>query len=169
MAANASRHIISVLLANESGVLSRVAGLFSARGYNIESLTVAPTNNPSLSRVTIVTKGKEQLVEQITKQLRKLIDVVDVLDLSCGEHMEQEALLIKVACPADKTEDLQNSISPYNASLISQDASLCIISMNATSNEVDEFIGSLEQEWKIKEIARSGAISLGCGEALLRL
>lgn len=169
MAASTSKHIISILLANESGVLSRVAGLFSARGYNIESLTVAPTNNPSLSRITIVTQGEARLAEQIVKQLHKLIDVVDAIDLSGGKHIEQEVLLIKLACDCAKTQDLQRAISPYNANIISCDTDLCIVGMNDSSRKIDEFIGAVEQEWEIKEIARSGAISLGCGDTLLSL
>ena len=91
-----SRHIISVLVENEAGALSRIAGLFSARGYNIESLTVAPTEDASMSRMTIVTTGSEDVVEQITKQLNKLIEIVKVIDLSEAEHIERELMLIKV-------------------------------------------------------------------------
>jgi len=90
------RHIISLLMENEAGALSRVAGLFSARGYNIESLTVAPTEDASLSRMTIVTSGSDAIIEQITKQLNKLIDVVSVMDLSEGEHIERELMLVKL-------------------------------------------------------------------------
>src|SRR5437016_10762583 len=90
------RHIISILVENEAGALSRIAGLFSARGYNIESLTVAPTEDASMSRMTIVTSGSEDVVEQITKQLNKLIDVVKVVDLSEAEHIERGRMLIKV-------------------------------------------------------------------------
>lgn len=90
------RHILSLLMENESGALSRVAGLFSARGYNIESLTVAPTEDPSLSRMTIVTRGSEEIIEQITKQLNKLVDVVKLADITEGGHLERELMLIKV-------------------------------------------------------------------------
>ena len=94
------RHILSLLLENESGALSRVAGLFSARGYNIESLTVAPTEDPSLSRMTIVTIGSDEVLEQITKQLNKLVDVVKVIDLTEGSHIERELMLVKVRAVA---------------------------------------------------------------------
>ena len=90
------RHIISILMENESGALSRVSGLFTARGYNIESLTVAPTQDPSLSRMTLVTRGSDEIVEQITKQLNKLIDVIKLVDLSEGSHLEREMMMIKV-------------------------------------------------------------------------
>jgi acetolactate synthase regulatory subunit len=96
------RHILSILLENEAGALSRVAGLFSARGYNIESLTVAPTEDPSLSRMTLVTRGSEEIIEQITKQLNKLVDVVRLLELTTGPHLEREILLVKVP-PARST------------------------------------------------------------------
>ena len=89
------RHIISILLENESGALSRVAGLFSSRGYNIESLTVAPTEDPTLSRITLVTRGSEDIIEQITKQLNKLVDVVKLSDLTDGDHIEREMMMIK--------------------------------------------------------------------------
>ena len=90
------RHIISILLENEAGALSRVAGLFSARGYNIESLTVAPTDDASLSRMTIVTSGTEEIIVQIMKQLNKLIDVVRIADMTVGEHIERDMMLIKL-------------------------------------------------------------------------
>jgi len=101
------RHIISLLMENEAGALSRVAGLFSARGYNIESLTVAPTEDASLSRMTIVTSGSDAVIEQINKQLNKLIDVVSVMDLSEGEHIERELMLIKLRAEGDDREELK--------------------------------------------------------------
>ena len=101
------RHIIALLLENESGALSRVAGLFSARGYNIESLTVAPTEDPTLSRMTIVTSGSGDIIEQITKQLNKLVDVVKVVDLSEGEHIERELMLVKVRASGKDREEMK--------------------------------------------------------------
>src|SRR3990170_5332179 len=100
------RHIISILLENESGALSRVAGLFSARGYNIESLTVAPTEDQSLSRMTLVTTGSDEIVEQITKQLNKLVDVVKLLDLTEGRHIERELMLIKVRATSESRDEI---------------------------------------------------------------
>ena len=100
------RHVISILLENEAGALSRVAGLFSARGYNIESLTVAPTEDPTLSRMTLVTSGSDEIVEQITKQLNKLVDVVKLSDLSEGAHIEREMLLIKVKATGELREEV---------------------------------------------------------------
>ena len=101
------RHIISLLMENESGALSRVSGLFSARGYNIESLTVAPTEDPSLSRMTIVTTGSNEVIEQIIKQLNKLIDVVKVLDLNDGKHIERELMLVKVKASHQYREEMK--------------------------------------------------------------
>ena len=101
------RHIISLLMENEAGALSRVAGLFSARGYNIESLAVAPTEDPTLSRMTIVTSGSDAVIEQINKQLNKLIDVAAVMDLSEGEHLERELMLVKVRADAAKRDELK--------------------------------------------------------------
>ena len=164
-----SKHVISVLLANESGVLSRVAGLFSARGYNIESLTVAATNNPLLSRITIVTKGEDKLAEQVIKQLHKLIDVLGAVDLGQDQHVEREVLLVKLVCEEAKVNDLKTFVSTYRAGIIECDASLCIVGMTALGSEIDKFILALEKVWDIKEIARSGTISLGRGNLILSL
>src|SRR5580658_6523825 len=101
------RHIISILLENEAGALSRVAGLFSARGYNIQSLTVAPTEDPSLSRMTLVTAGSDEIIEQITKQLNKLIEVVKLVNLTEGAHLEREMMLIKVRAAGDGRDELK--------------------------------------------------------------
>ncbi|OGA27538.1 MAG: acetolactate synthase small subunit, partial [Betaproteobacteria bacterium RIFCSPLOWO2_02_FULL_68_150] len=112
------RHIISVLLENEAGALSRVAGLFSARAYNIESLTVAPTEDASLSRMTIVTSGSEDVIEQITKQLNKLVEVVKVVDLSDAEHIERELMLIKVRAGAKEREDMKRMADIFRGRVV---------------------------------------------------
>jgi acetolactate synthase-1/3 small subunit len=103
------RHIISILMENEAGALSRVAGLFSARGYNIESLTVAPTEDPSLSRMTLVTRGTEEIIEQITKQLNKLVDVVRLMDMTEGPHIEREMMLVKVQAQGERRNGVMSS------------------------------------------------------------
>src|SRR5512145_1850810 len=110
----AMRHIISILLENEAGALSRVAGLFSARGYNIESLTVAPTEDPTLSRMTIVTSGSDAIIEQINKQLNKLVDVAAVMDLSDGDHLERELMLVKVRSEGAKCNELKNVLNGFS-------------------------------------------------------
>src|SRR3990172_6650072 len=112
------RHTISMLLENESGALSRVAGLFSARGYNIESLTVAPTEDATLSRMTIVTSGSDEVIEQINKQLNKLIEVVAVMDLSEGEHLEHELMLVKVRGASEALKEMQRVADTFNGRII---------------------------------------------------
>src|SRR3954465_3559569 len=112
------RHIISLLLENEAGALSRVSGLFSARGYNIESLTVAPTEDPTLSRMTIVTTGSDDVIEQITKQLNKLVDVVKVFDLSDGEHIERELMLVKGRPPGKAREEMKRRAKIFRGRII---------------------------------------------------
>ncbi|MEE1567225.1 MAG: acetolactate synthase small subunit, partial [Arenicellales bacterium] len=112
------RRIISLLVENESGALSRIAGLFSARGYNIESLTVAPTEDESLSRMTIVTRGSDEIIEQITKQLHKLIDVVRLLDLTEGRHIERELLLVKVMAEGENREEVKRLVDIFRGRII---------------------------------------------------
>ena len=112
------RHIISLLLENEAGALSRVSGLFSARGYNIESLTVAPTEDPTLSRMTIVTTGSDDVIEQITKQLNKLVDVVKVFDLSDGEHIERELMLVKVRAAGKDRDEMKRMAEIFRGRII---------------------------------------------------
>src|SRR5246500_5477029 len=112
------KHIIAVLLENEPGALSRVAGLFSARGYNIESLTVAPTEDSTLSRMTVVTAGSDDVIEQITKQLNKLIDVVKVVDLSDGEHIERELMLVKVRAAGKDREEIKRTADIFRGRII---------------------------------------------------
>ncbi|MYD78281.1 MAG: acetolactate synthase small subunit, partial [Gammaproteobacteria bacterium] len=124
-----NRHIISVLLENESGALSRVAGLFSARGYNIETLTVAPTDDPSLSRMTIVTTGSESVVEQITKQLNKLIEVVKVLNLADRNHIERELMMVKVRATGDLRDEVKRLAEIFRGRIIDVTESIYIIEL----------------------------------------
>ncbi|PKO58459.1 MAG: acetolactate synthase small subunit, partial [Betaproteobacteria bacterium HGW-Betaproteobacteria-19] len=112
------RHVISLLIENESGALSRVSGLFSARGYNIESLTVAPTEDASMSRMTIVTIGSEEIIEQITKQLNKLVEVVKVVDISEAAHIERELMLIKVRATGKDREEMKRTADIFRARII---------------------------------------------------
>jgi len=132
------RHIISVLLENQPGALSRVAGLFSARGYNIESLTVAPTNDDSLSRMTIVTIGDDRKIDQIEKQLNKLVDVATLQDITVAGHLEREVVLIKIAIDPGKKNDLDRVVTAFNATLIDSASDQYIIEMNGSSEKVDE-------------------------------
>ena len=112
------RHIISILLENESGALSRVAGLFSARGFNIESLTVAPTDDPSLSRMTLVTSGSDEIIEQITKHLNKLVDVIKVIDLNESRHIERELMLIKLLAKDVHREEIKRLVDIFRGRII---------------------------------------------------
>lgn len=162
------RHIISVLLENEAGALSRVAGLFSARGYNIESLTVAPTEDPSLSRITIVTTGSEDVVEQITKQLNKLIEVVKVVDLSEAPHIERELMLIKVRATGTHREEMKRMADIFRGRIIDVTDSTYTIELTGTGEKLDAFIQALDKT-AILETVRTGASGIGRGERVLRV
>lgn len=163
------RHIISILMENESGALSRVAGLFSARGYNIESLTVAPTEDPSLSRMTLVTRGTEAIIEQITKQLNKLIDVVKLLDLTEGPHIEREMMLIKVkALGNEQREEIKRLADIFRGHIIDVTDSSYIIELTGTGEKIDGFIQALDGK-AILEVVRSGVSGIARGEKSLKV
>ncbi len=163
------RHIISILIENEAGALSRVVGLFSARAYNIESLTVAPTEDPSLSRITIVAIGTDRIIEQITKQLNKLIDVVKLLDLSDGPHIEREMLLIKVkAATMAQREDIKRLTDIFRGHIIDVTTSSYTIELTGSGRKVDSFIESLADH-KIIETVRSGVSGIARGEKSLHI
>ena len=162
------RHIISVLLENEAGALSRVAGLFSARAYNIESLTVAPTEDASLSRMTIVTSGSEDVIEQITKQLNKLVEVVKVVDLSDAEHIERELMLIKVRAGAKEREDMKRMADIFRGRVIDVSDNTYTIELTGDGHKLDAFIRALEAS-SIVETVRTGASGIGRGNRVLRV
>ena len=163
------RHIISILIENEAGALSRVAGLFSARGYNIESLTVAPTEDPSLSRMTLVTRGNEDVIEQITKQLNKLIDVVKLIDLAESVHIERELMLIKVKT-TDKMhrDELRSVVDIFRGRIIDVTPTSYVIEMTGPSDKLDAFIATIDHN-SIIEVVRSGATGISRGEKGLHL
>ncbi len=163
------RHIISVLLENESGALSRVAGLFSARGYNIESLTVAPTEDSSLSRMTLVTEGSEQIIEQITKQLNKLVDVVKLLDLTEGAHIEREMMLIKVTAEGvDVREEIKRLIDIFRGRIIDVTDTTYTLELTGTGSKLDAFIEALGST-TILETVRSGVSGIARGAKSLHV
>ena len=162
------RHIISILVENEAGALSRIAGLFSARGYNIESLTVAPTEDASMSRMTIVTTGSEDVVEQITKQLNKLIEVVKVIDLSEAEHIERELMLIKVRAGQKEREDMKRMADIFRGRIIDVSDNTYTIELTGDGSKLDAFIKSLDQG-SIVETVRTGASGIGRGNRVLRV
>ena len=163
-----TRHIISVLVENEAGALSRIAGLFSARGYNIESLTVAPTEDASMSRMTIVTSGSEDVVEQITKQLNKLIEVVKVVDLSEAEHIERELMLIKVRAGQKEREDMKRMADIFRGRVIDVSDNTYTIELTGDTRKLDAFIQALDQG-SIIETVRTGASGIGRGNRVLRV
>jgi acetolactate synthase I/III small subunit len=161
------RHIISLLMENEAGALSRVAGLFSARGYNIESLTVAPTEDPSLSRMTIVTRGSEEVIEQITKQLNKLIDVVKLADISDGGHLERELMLIKVRADSPELRDETKRVTDiFNGRVLDVTDETYVIELTGNGDKLDAFIKALDEKCII-ETVRSGSTGISRGERAL--
>jgi acetolactate synthase-1/3 small subunit len=161
------RRIISLLVENEAGALSRIAGLFSARGYNIESLTVAPTEDESLSRMTIVTRGSDAIIEQITKQLNKLIDVVRLVDLTEGRHIERELMLIKVIAERDEREEVKRLVDIFRGRIIDVTNSTYTIELTGPVGKLDAFIETL-QGVEVVEAVRSGVSGISRGDRALR-
>ena len=139
------KHIISLLMENEAGALSRVAGLFSARGYNIESLTVAPTEDATLSRMTIVTSGSDEVIEQIIKQLNKLVDVVKVLDLNDGRHIERELMLVKVKATGALREDMKRISDIFRGRIIDVADGSYTIELTGSGSKLDAFLEALDK------------------------
>ena len=162
------RHIISLLMENEAGALSRVAGLFSSRGYNIESLTVAATEDPTLSRMTLVTAGSDDVVEQITKQLNKLIEVVKVVDLSDGNHIERELMLIKMRAVGKDREEIKRMADIFRGRIIDVTDKSYIIELTGTGSKLDAFLEAMERS-AILETVRTGASGIGRGERILKI
>lgn len=163
------RHIISLVMENESGALSRVAGLFSARGYNIESLTVAPTEDSSLSRMTLVTSGSGAIIEQILKQLNKLVDVVMVCDLTEGAHIERELILLKVQVTLATERDEAKRLSDiFRGHIIDATDNTYTIELTGSGSKLDAFIQTFK-EFKILETVRSGTMGISRGRGSLKL
>ena len=163
-----NKHIVGLLLENESGALSRVAGLFSTRGYNIESLTVAPTDDPTLSRATIVTSGDDRTIEQITKQLNKLVDVVRLVDLTEAAHVARELMMIKVRATGVQREEVKRLSDIYKGKIIDVTESTFVISITGVSEKLDAFVKSVGDE-NILEVVRSGVTGIGRGERGLKV
>lgn len=162
------RHIISLLMENEAGALSRVAGLFSSRGYNIESLTVAATEDPTLSRMTLVTAGSDDVVEQITKQLNKLIEVVKVVDLSEGDHIERELMLMKVRAIGKDRDEIKRMADIFRGRIIDVTDKSYTIELTGTGSKLDAFLAAMERS-AILETVRTGASGIGRGERILKV
>jgi acetolactate synthase-1/3 small subunit len=153
---------------NEAGALSRVAGLFSARGYNIESLTVAPTEDPTLSRMTLVTYGTEEIIEQITKQLNKLVDVVKLMDMTEGPHIEREMMLVKVRAEGERREELKRVTDIFRGRIIDVTSRSYTIELTGAGDKLDAFLQALEQA-VIIEVVRSGVSGIARGERALKV
>jgi acetolactate synthase-1/3 small subunit len=160
------RHIISILLENESGALSRVAGLFSARAYNIESLAVAPTDDPTLSRLTLVTSGTEEIIEQINKQLNKLIDVVKLIDLTEDTHIERELMLIKIQTADGSMDEIKRLTDIFHGRIIDRTDKTCTLEVTGNGEKLNAFVESLSG-MKINEVVRSGILGISRGEHVL--
>jgi acetolactate synthase-1/3 small subunit len=157
------RHIISILIQNEAGALSRVAGLFSARGYNIETLTVAPTEDGSLSRMTIVTSGSDEIVEQITKQLNKLIDVVKLIDLSESSHIERELMMVKVRASGPMRDEVKRLCDIFRGRILDVTPTTYVIEVTGEKSKMDAFLRTISEELII-EVVRSGTTGMLRGE-----
>lgn len=162
------RHILSILLENEAGALSRVVGLFSARAYNIDSLTVSTTEDSTLSRMTIVTHGSDDVIEQITKQLNKLIEVVKVIDLNESEHIERELMLIKVRAAGEDREEMKRMADIFRGRIIDVTEKSYTIELTGTSDKLNAFIEAIDRA-VILETVRTGASGVGRGERILKI
>ncbi len=157
------RHIISILLQNEAGALSRVSNLFSSRGYNIESLNVAPTTDPIISRLTLVTEGSEDVIDQICKQLGKVVDVLAITDLTSFDHIEREFALFKVNLNGGSKAALESSIAGFNARILDDNQGHYTIECIGGSQEIDRFIAAVEGAGELTTVVRSGAMAVARG------
>ena len=162
------RHIISVLLENEPGALSRVVGLFSARGYNIETLTVAPTEDATLSRMTVVTSGSDDVIEQITKHLNRLIEVVKVVDLTEGAYTERELMMVKVRAVGKEREEMKRMADIFRGRIIDVTEKSYTVELTGDKSKLDGFIEALDRT-AILETVRTGSCGVGRGERILKI
>jgi acetolactate synthase-1/3 small subunit len=163
------RHIIAILLQNEAGALTRVAGLFSTRGYNIESLSVAPTDDPTVSRLTLVTKGEDPVIQQIVNQLNKLVDVVNVEDMTLGEHLERELILLKLKVRPERTDAVRGHVIRTGGRVLDPAPSGFIVELTASEAEINAFIVDLARSAELLEVVRSGALGIGRNARPLRV
>ena len=162
------RHIISILLENEAGALSRVSGLFSARGYNIESLTVAPTDDATVSRITVVTAGSDEIISQIVNQLNKLVDVVKVLDLTADEHVEREVLLLKLHDNDVAKQAIEILTNEFKGRVVSNADDAIVVEITGVGEKLDRAIKVVPNEI-IFELVRSGVLGIAAGKQILKL
>jgi acetolactate synthase-1/3 small subunit len=162
------RRIISMLLENEPGALSRVVGLFSQRGYNIETLTVAPTTDATLSRLTLATSGSDRVIEQITKQLNKLIEVVKLVDLTEGPHIERELLLVKLKATGTQRAEIKRTADVFRGQIVDVNSAIYTVQLTGDSDKLDAFLDSVG-EASILEVARTGVSGMARGDKVLAL
>lgn len=162
------KRIISVLMENEPGALSRVIGLFSQRGYNIDSLTVAPTEDQTLSRLTLTTRGDDKIIEQITKQLNKLVDIVKVIDLTEGAHIERELMLLKVRAGGAQRAEIKRTVDIFRGQVVDVNPAGYTVQITGNSDKLDAFIAALP-EGDVVEVVRTGVSGIGRGDKALRL
>ena len=162
------RHIISILLQNEAGALARVVALFSARGYNIESLNVAPTEDSEISRLTLVTRGSDEIIEQINKQLLKLVNVVNTVDMTRDDHIERELLLIKVKVQAGTKESLLELIKAAGARVLADCPETYTLELTGANKHMDDFIARVGECAEILAVVRSGAMAVAHGQKVLK-
>ncbi|MBQ0752686.1 MAG: acetolactate synthase small subunit [Gammaproteobacteria bacterium] len=161
------RRIISILMENEPGALSRVVGLFSQRGYNIETLTVAPTEDVTLSRLTLTTFGDDKKIEQITKNLNKLIEVVKLVDLTEGPHIERELLLVKIKATGAQRAEVKRTVDIFRGQIVDVTSSIYTVQLTGTADKLDAFIGAVEAQ--VMEVVRSGVSGVARGEKVLSI
>lgn len=162
------RRIISILIENEPGALSRVVGLFSQRGYNIDTLNVAPTEDSTLSRLTVTTVGDDRVIEQITKQLNKLVDVVKLVDLSEGAHVERDLMLVKVRAESEARDEIRRVVDIFRGQIVDVGPQVFTIQLTGAADKLDAFLKALDKT-SILEIVRSGVVGISRGEKILRL
>src|SRR5690554_7829071 len=162
------RHIISILMENEPGALSRVVGLFAQRGYNIETLTVAPTEDATLSRLTMTTNGDERKIEQVTKQLNKLIEVVKLVDLTEGAHIERELILVKLKATGSQRAEIKRTVDIFRGQIVDVTSSVYTVQLAGDSSKLDGFIQAVGTSG-VLEVVRTGVSGIARGEKVLSL
>lgn len=163
------RHIISLLMENEPGALSRVVGLFSQRNYNIESLTVAATEEPTVSRLTLTTKGQPEVIEQITKNLNKLIEVVKLVNLSESDHIERELLLIKIKATGAQRSEIKRTADIFRGQIVDVTPNLYVIQLSGSSSKLDNFIATISAMSTIVEVVRTGVTGISRADKILSI
>lgn len=161
------RHVISVLLQNEVGALTRMTGLFSSRGYNIDSLNVAPTDDPGVSRVTVVVAGSDAAIAQLNTQLAKLVDVLNIHDMTLGEHFERELVIVKLKLAAGELANITELAKEYGAQILDDAEDSLTLQLIGRIQEVDAFVAAVSERGKLQAIARSGSVAVSKGEVTL--